>query len=108
MAVAAEDGVDGLALLGHPELAAERAAGVEPAASWYRPGRRCLADQRRRRIEALRTPAATAPEQCAGVRMPWRLEHVAGCAALHDPAEIHDADPVAQVSDDGEVVRDEK
>ena len=47
-------------------------------------------------------------EQRLGVRVVGAVEHRLGLADLHDPAQVHDRDPVGQVADDAEVVGDEQ
>ena len=47
-------------------------------------------------------------EQRLGVRVVRAVEDGLGIAHLHDPAEVHDRDPVREVADDAEVVRDQQ
>ena len=47
-------------------------------------------------------------QQRLRVRMVRPAEHVLGRADLHQPAEVQDGDPVGQVADDAEIVRDEE
>ena len=46
-------------------------------------------------------------EQGAGVGVARVGEQRIALGFLDDPAEVHDGDPVAEVADDSEVVRDE-
>ena len=47
-------------------------------------------------------------QQRLGVRVVRSAEDGLGVADLHDPAEVHHGDPVGEVADDAEVVRDEQ
>ncbi len=93
----------------------DRAPGAEPAAGRY--------PQRARGVTGdgwAAVGGAVAPgrrvvgqlrdggKQPLGVGVPWVGEQPLGRCDLDDPAQVHDRDPVAEVPDDGQVVRDEQ
>ncbi len=97
--------------LGHLRRAAvggARAAGAEPAPGRRVDRRRRLAAQRRRRPPRARLGRRDRVEQrlCVGVQR--LLVNGLARSDLAELAEIHDADPVADLLDQGEVVRDEQ
>ena len=79
---------------------------MEPAPGRDRPGGRRLAEDARRVVEGGASAPSNACQQGFGVRVAGSGEHVAGRPFLDHAPEVHDVDAVAQVTHDGEVVRD--
>ena len=88
---------------GRRAVGERRAARVEPAAAGDpgRVGHLALEHDRREPLDL-----GHDREQRPGVGVPRRLEDLLGGAALDDPAEVHDRDPVGDVPGQAQVVGD--
>ena len=89
------------------ELHGVRAARVEPAAGRRVAGARHIAHQRHK-LSLACSHFRNGGEQRLRVRMPRRRKQRASFRDLDDLAQIHHRDPVADVPDNAEVVRDEQ
>ena len=87
-------------------LLRDRAARVEAAAARQADRARRVADDRGGRRGAARNELRDRAEQALRVRVPRVREQLVGRRGLDDPAEVHDRHAVADVPDDGHVVRD--
>ena len=89
----------------------DRAPGTEPAAHREPQRTRRVADHRRSLVVGTGRAGGelgNRGEQALGVRMPRIAEQLPGRRDLDDAAQVHDRDPIAQVPDHGEVVRDQQ
>ena len=89
-------------------LPGDRAAGAEPAARRdpQRAGRVAL--DGRGLVDGAGRHPRDGGQQAAGVGVARLGVQLLGRRHLDDPAQVHDRDPVAQVPDHGQVVRDEQ
>src|SRR5512143_3718649 len=93
-------------ILDRATLLSDRTAGVEAAARGNGDRVRRLALQDLRPLPVTRVTARDDREQRLRVRMLWVLADLGGRPLLHDPAEVHDRDPLGEAGRGREVVCD--